>query len=263
MLMIKALWAYRGFVFASVKREFQSKYQNSLFGAVWSIINPLSMIFVYTVVFSQVMQTKLPNSNNSYAYSVYLCSGVLTWGLFSEIVSRGQNIFLDNANFIKKVNFPRLCLPAIMIINACVNFSIVFSLFIIFMILTGQGIGWTGVAFIPVLLIQLLFATGLGVSLGVINVFFRDVGLFFGIFMQFWFWLTPVVYPSSVLPKNIEGLMELNPMYSIINSYQRIFVADQWPNWDALLYPLGLSLLLCALGFRIFRLHAGEMVDEL
>lgn len=204
MSMLRTLWDYRSFIFGSVKREFQSKYRNSLFGAAWTVINPLAMILVYTVIFSQVMRTKLPGVDNSFAYSIYLCSGVLTWGLFAEIIGRAQNIFLENANLIKKISFPRLCLPVIVIVSALLNFAIIFGLFLGFLLLVGFWPGWTSLAILPVLAIQLLFAIGLGMTLGVLNVFFRDVGQFFGIFMQFWFWLTPIVYPATILPMKLN-----------------------------------------------------------
>ena len=82
--MVKSLWAYRGFILGSVKREFQSKYRNSMLGAAWTVINPLAMIFIYTVIFSQVMKARLPGVDSTFAYSVYLCAGVLTWGLFAR-----------------------------------------------------------------------------------------------------------------------------------------------------------------------------------
>ena len=104
--MLRSIWAYRGFVLGSVKREFQSKYRNSLLGMGWSVINTLAMIVVYTVIFSQVMKAKLPGLDTTFAYSIYLCSGVLTWGLFSEMMTRSQNLFLDNSNLLKKINFP-------------------------------------------------------------------------------------------------------------------------------------------------------------
>ncbi len=263
MNMLRALWAYRGFISGSVKREFQSKYRNSLLGAAWTVINPLAMIVVYTVIFSQVMRAKLPGVDHGFAYSIYLCAGSLTWGLFAEIVGRGQNIFLDNANLIKKISFPRMSLPVITVLNALVNFGIIFGLFMAFLLLSGFWPGWASVAFIAVLAIQLLFAIGLGMTLGVLNVFFRDVGQFFGIFLQFWFWFTPVVYPASILPERVKPLMALNPMYPLVSAYQGIFVNGQWPHWASLAYPLVLGLLLCALGLRLFRQHAGEMVDEL
>ena len=236
MSMIEALWAYRGFILGSVKREFQSKYRNSLLGAAWTVINPLAMIVVYTVIFSQVMKAKLPGMDSSFGYSIYLCAGSLTWGLFAEIVGRGQNIFLDNANLLKKISFPRMTLPTIAVLNALVNFAIIFSLFLAFLVAAGFWPGWVLVAALAVLAVQLLLAIGLGMVLGVLNVFFRDVGQFFGIFLQFWFWFTPVVYPASILPEQVKLFMAWNPMYPVIGSYQRIFVSQQWPDWSALVY---------------------------
>ncbi|NNG77210.1 ABC transporter permease [Acinetobacter sp. ANC 4277] len=260
---LRPLWEYRGFIYGSVKREFQSKYRNSLLGGAWTFLNPLAMILVYTVIFSQVMKAKLPGIESGFAYSIYLCAGVLTWGLFAEIVGRGQNIFLDNANLLKKISFPRMCLPIITVLNASVNFAIIFSLFLIFLIFVGFWPGWAIFSLIPILLIQLLLAIGLGMTLGVLNVFFRDVGQFFGIFLQFWFWLTPIVYPATILPESIKSIMAINPMYPLIQAYQGIFVLGQLPDWGTLFYPLVLGVVLCGLGMRLFRQHVGEMVDEL
>lgn len=263
MDMVKALWIYRGFILGSVKREFQSKYRNSLLGAGWTVLNPLAMIVVYTIIFAQVMRAKLPGVDTAFAYSIYLCAGVLTWGLFAEITGRAQNMFLEHANLLKKLSFPRLCLPVIVVSNAGLNFAIVFGLFTAFLLMSGNFPGWSYLALLPVLAIQIAFSIGLGISLGVLNVFFRDVGQFFGIFLQFWFWLTPVVYPISILPERFQPLMSLNPMARLAGAYQTILVSGQWPNWRALLPVAVLALLLCALGFHLFRKHAGEMVDEL
>ena len=263
MDMAKALWTYRGFILGSVKREFQSKYRNSLLGAGWTVLNPLAMIAVYTVIFAQVMQAKLPGVDSTFAYSIYLCAGILTWGLFAEITARAQNMFLEHANLLKKLSFPRLCLPVIVVSNAGLNFVIVFSLFTAFLLMSGNFPGWAYLALLPVLAIQIAFSIGLGISLGVLNVFFRDVGQFFGIFLQFWFWLTPVVYPISILPERLQPWMSLNPMARLVEAYQTILVSGQWPNWRALWPVAVLALLLCALGFRLFRKHAGELVDEL
>lgn len=261
--ILKSLWAYRGFILGSVKREFQSKYRNSMLGAAWTIINPLSMIIVYTVIFSQVMHSRLLGVDSNFAYSIYLCAGILTWGLFSEIVGRGQNVFLEHANLLKKLSFPRLCLPLVVVLNAGLNFTIIFSLFTVFLVLTGNFPGWVWLAVFPVLLIQIAFAIGLGMALGVLNVFFRDVGQFFGIFLQFWFWFTPIVYPASILPEQAKPLMLLNPMAPLIQAYQHILVTAQWPDWMSLIPVTLLAAGLCALGMRLFRKHAGEMVDEL
>lgn len=221
------------------------------------------MITIYTVIFAEVMKTRLPNTDNTFAYSIYLCAGVLTWGLFAEIIGRGQTIFLEQANLLKKISFPRLSLPIIVILGAVLNFSIIFALFTLFLIISDNFPGWVFIGILPILLLQIALAIGLGITLGVLNVFFRDVGQFFSIFLQFWFWFTPIVYPSSILPKAIQAIMQINPMLPIVSAYQQILVNSQWPTWQALGYPAVLAALLCLLGLRLFRKHAGEMVDEL
>lgn len=263
MSMLKALWAYRGFILGSVKREFQSKYRDSLLGAAWNIINPLAMIVVYTVIFAEVMQAKLPGGNSTFSFSIYLCAGVLTWGLFAEMVGRGQNMFIDNANLLKKISFPRATLPVIVAANACLNFAIVFILFLAFLVISSNFPGWVILAIFPVLLLQIIFAIGLGMVLGVLNVFFRDVGQFFGIFLTFWFWLTPIVYPVNILPEGLKPYMFLNPMEPVMAAYQGILVDHQWPQWENLWPTVILAVLLCLFGVRLFKKKAGELVDEL
>jgi lipopolysaccharide transport system permease protein len=262
-VMLRGLWAYRGFVLGSVKREFQSRYSNAILGAAWSLLSPLAMILVYTVIFAEVMRSKLPGTDSTYAYSIYLCAGILTWGLFAEIVARGQNVFVEQANLIKKLSFPRICLPMIVVLGALLNFGIIFGLFTLFLLVSGTFPGWVYFAIVPVLLLQVLLAIGIAMIAGVLNVFFRDVGQFVTIAVQFWFWLTPIVYPASIVPENIRALLAFNPMAPVIGAYQTILVKGQAPDWPALGWVLVLALVLCALGLRLFRRRAGEMVDEL
>jgi len=261
--MLGGVWRYRGFIAGSVRREFQAKYRNSLLGAAWTVLNPLAMIIVYTVIFSQVMGTRLPGGTGNFAYSIYLCAGVLTWGLFAEITTRGQNVFLEHANLIKKLQFPRICLPIVVVLNALVNFAIIFGLFLVFLVATDAFPGWSALALLPVLAIQIMFSIGLAMVLGVLNVFFRDVGQFFAILLQFWFWFTPVVYPVTALPAEVRPLLIWNPMASVVQAYQGILLHGELPHWESLIPVTVLSVLLCMLGMHLFRKRAGEMVDEL
>lgn len=261
--LLRPVWAYRGFVLGNVKREFQLKYRNSLLGAAWTVLQPLAMILVYTVIFSQVMRAKLPGVDSSFGYSIFLCAGILTWGLFSEITTRSQNMFLDNANLLKKLTFPRLCLPVTVVATGLLNFAIVFGLFTAFLVMTGNFPGVAYVALLPLLALLVMFAAGLGMVLGVLNVFFRDVGQFYGIFVTFWFWLTPIVYPPSILPEGLQPFMFINPLAQWMAAVQGVLVRGEWPQWSSLLYPLALAVGLCLLGLRLFRKRAGEMVDEL
>ena len=144
-----SLWRYRGFVLGSVKREFQAKYQNSLLGGLWTVLQPLAMILVYTLVFSELMRARLPGVDTPFAFSIYLCAGVLTWGLFNEIVQRCMGVFLENGNMIKKLSFPRICLPAIVVLGALLNFSITLAIFLAFLAVTGNFPGLELLAIVP------------------------------------------------------------------------------------------------------------------
>lgn len=260
---LAALWHYRSFILGSVKREFQAKYLNSLLGATWSVIQPLAMILVYTVIFSQIMRAKLPGVDSIFGYSIYLCAGIITWGYFADMVGRGQNIFIDNANLLKKLSFPRFCLPITLILSSALNFAIIFVLFTVFLLVSDSFPGWAFLGIFPVLAIQALFALGLGMILGVLNVFFRDVGQLFGVVLQFWFWMTPIIYPLDILPAAAQNLMKYNPMAILIGAYQRILVHGLWPEWSTLWPVLLVSVLLCMLALRLFRKRYAELMDEL
>ena len=262
-LMLRGIWQYRGFVLESVKREFHAKYSNAILGAAWAILSPLAMIVVYTVIFAQVMRSKLPGNESTFAYSIYLCAGILTWGLFAEITARAQNMFIEQANLMKKISFPRICLPLIVVANALLNFGIIFGLFTAFLVISGNFPGWIYAAILPILVLQVLFAIGLGMIIGVLNVFFRDIGQFFTIFVQFWFWFTPIVYPASILPEGVRAWLFLNPLAPMIAAYQTILVKGGAPDWASLLPTLLVALAMCAFGMRLFRKRSGEMVDEL
>jgi len=260
---LRNIASYRGFILGSVQREFQSKYRNSILGAAWTVLNPLAMIVVYTVIFSQVMHNRLQGNSSAFGYSIYLCAGVLTWNLFAEISSKAQTVFIDNAGLIKKLSFPRICLPVIVVCNALLNFSIIFGLFTLFLIISGNFPGWTYACVLPVLLLQVALSIGLGMILGVLNVFFRDVGQFFNIALQFWFWFTPVVYPVAALPPGVRAWLAWNPMAPIIMAYQDILVKQSVPDWSGLLPAAVAAALLCLTGMQLYRKRAAEMVDEL
>ena len=261
--MLRNIWFYRQFIYSCVKREFQERYTGSVLGVLWAVFQPLTMIFVYTVIFSQVMKSKLAGMESiPYAYSIYLCTGLLTWNLFNETLMGCVNVFFKNANLMKKVSFPRICLPVITVLSALVNFAIGFGLFLVFLLLLGR-MPWTAPLFFVVLFIQILFTVTLGVGFGVLNVFFRDVGQLLNVVLQLWFWFTPVVYPISIIPEYLRWLMYLNPMYYLTTSYQQIFVYNQLPSFSYLAFMLLLSALIGVAAMHLYQKHVGELVDEL
>jgi len=260
---IKSIWPYKDFIIGSVKRKLQDKYHSSMMGSIWLILHPLAMVLTYTIIFSKIMSPRFPNSHNDYAYSIYLCSGLILWGLFSEIVVNAQNIFLNNATLLKKINFPRLCLPIILILNALISFTIIFVLFTLFLLMTGNFPGWVLLNTLPLIFLLITFSIGLGVSLGVLNVFFRDVGQLFIIFINFWFWLTPIVYSLDILPAFSSHMIRLNPMTPLVEAFQQVTLNHLSPKWETLLPLMMMSIILCIVGMGLFRKHASEIVDEI
>ena len=263
MNFILKIWQYRDFVRNSVKREFQSRYRNTSLGALWVVIHPLAMILVYLIIFSKMMHGQVGDGSNPYAYGIYLCSGILVWGYFSELMNRGLGMFLDNANLIKKIHFPRLCLPIIVFLNSAANFLVIFSLFTLFIVVTGNCQGWSYLLLIPILGILTILGMGIGLFVGFINVFFRDVGQLFGIFLQFWFWFTPIVYPYKILPGLIQEWEVINPATPLIEAVHSIVLTGQIDHLSALWYPLILGIALTILGLYLLRNYFSDLVDEL
>ncbi len=263
-VMFRSLWAYRGFILANVRREFQQRYTQSLLGGLWSVLNPLTLIIIYTVIFAGIMQPRLAGrEDQAFAYSVYLCAGLLPWNAFAELVNRMQGVFLQYGNLIKKASFPRSCLPVIVTLSVLIDFGIVFALYLAFLLMIGDFPGWIALAALPVFLIQLAFGLGLGLLTATLNVFFRDVGQFVGVILQFGFWLTPIVYSPGILPESVKTLLWLNPLYPLITAYQGIFLNHTLPDWGSLLIIAALATALLLWAGRLFMRRAGEIVDEL
>lgn len=258
-----SLWHYRGFVISSVRRDFYANFNRSILGALWSVLNPLMMVLVYTVIFTQIMSARLPGIDNKLGYSIYLCSGIFAWGLFSEIVSRSQVVFLENANLIKKIKFPVLCLPAIIVTTALINFAIVMTLFLGALLVTGNFPGISLIALIPIVLAQIFFSISLGMTVGILNVFFRDVGQLFSLLLTLWFWATPIIYPISILPDSIATLVQLNPLTSLVGSYQTLFLTSKNPPLSELVYPFTLGVFFLLISWKLYQKHGHEIVDEI
>jgi len=260
---LRALWAYRSFILSMVARDFRGRYLGSALGVLWVVLLPVTQILIYTLVFSQVMRARLPDVDDPLAYSLYLCAGLLTWNYLVEVLLRSQTIFLDQANMLKKVSFPRVTLPSYVFLSATVNFAIIWSLFLLLLLFTGRWPGWPLLALVPLLLVQQVLAVGLGLMLGVVNVFFRDVAQAVGVALQFWFWLTPIVYPIAAVPENVRRLIRCNPLYALISSYQRIIVEHRWPIWSDLWAVAVTAAVVAVISDVVFRQLAGAMVDEL
>lgn len=263
--LLRDLYRYRSFVLASAWREIQGQYQGALLGISWSLIAPIAMLTIYTVIFANVMGTRLPGVNSTFSYSIFLCAGLLPWTYFSDGISKLTGVFVSYGGLIKKAQFPRICLPFIALGVASFNFSVIVVIFMLFLLATGNFPGWISLLALPVLAVQTLLMLGFGVLLGTLNVFFRDVGQLVGIGFQFLFWLTPIVYPMNAVPPWVQSVIAWNPMATLVQLYQSIFVFARLPEallWQQLGWITVLAAMGIVLGMRVHRARAGEMADE-
>ncbi len=263
MDMVKDVWRFRDFVASSVRREFAARWTGTQLGPLWLLIQPLATILIFTVIFANIMRPGMPAHDSKFAYSIYLCAGILTFNLFSEMLSRCVAVFVENANLLKKIHFPKLCLPVIVMVSSLVNFAVTMALFSGFLLITGAFPGWVILWMVPVVFIQLMFTMGMGMLLACINVFYRDVQQAVQVMLQFWFWLTPIVYLAHTLPGTVQSVMALNPMVPVIRAYQGIFLEHAPPVLSTLVYPLLLGVVFSAAGIWVFHRLQGEIVDEL
>lgn len=263
MAMIRSLWDYRGFIAASVRRDMRLRYAGSALGAVWQVLSPLAMITIYTLVFAELMRSRLAGVDDQYGYAIFVCCGLLAWTMFSEVLLRAQTMFLENANLLKKARFPRTCIPAVVIGSALANFAVVYGVFLALLALSGRWPGAVVICAAPLLLLLALLALAIGILLGIGYVFFRDVGHVLAIVLQLWFWLTPIVYPATILPQRYAHLLELNPLSPIVRGLQDIFLHREAPLWSAQLFPAALTAALLAIALLAFRRQSPWIVDEL
>jgi lipopolysaccharide transport system permease protein len=260
---LTSAWHYRHFILTSIRNEFVTRFARSRLGGAWAIIHPLSMVLIYALILSAVLSAKLPGIENRYAYAIYLTAGMLGWSLFSEVLNRCVGTFIENGNLMKKMVFPKVALPMIIAGSGLINNAIMLLVILIVFALLGHFVPMA-LLWLPLLTaVGLLLALGLGVTLGILNVFLRDIGQVMPIVMQFLFWFTPVVYPVSIVPPALQGWLQLNPLYHLITAYQSVLVYGQAPAWKGLFGVTLLGLALLAASFVLFRKANPEMVDAL
>jgi lipopolysaccharide transport system permease protein len=262
--MFRSLWHYRHFVLSSIRNELISRFARSKLGGLWMIINPLSQVAIYALILSNVLAAKLPGVSNQYAYAIYLMAGLLAWTLFSEIIGRCLNLFIEQGNLMKKMSFPRITLPAIVVGSNLLNNILLFIAMLGIFAMLGHQFSVAMFWLIPLTLIVVVFALGIGLILGVMNVFLRDIGQLIPIIMQMLFWFTPIVYPVGIIPESYLHLLNLNPMYPITHAYQQILVYGATPAFDGGLATTAIiALVLILLSLFLFRRAGAEMVDSL
>lgn len=261
--MLRAIWMYRFFILSSIKNELKLRFVRSKLGGLWMIIHPLAQVLIFATILSEVLSAKLPGIDNKYAYALYLMAGTLGWTLFADTIGKSLMLFIDSGNLMKKMAFPRICLPLIaagtVLVNNALLLAAIFGVFAVLGHYPDIHVVW-----LPILMVlTLLFAMGIGLFLGVINVFMRDVGQVVPVVLQALFWLTPIVYNLSILPEHLQHWFKYNPMYPLITSYQNVLLYGKPPLWNELGVLAVASVLMMLISLIVFRRASPEMVDAL
>lgn len=258
---LKRVWHWRGFVAETIRRDFAARHAGA--AGVWTTVQPLAQIAVYILIFSHVMQARLPGNADTFAYGMFICAGVLPWQLFSDIVLRSTHLFVEHSAQIKKSAFPRTALLLAVVGSALVNFCIAWGFFLAATLLIGRFPGAVLLAVAPLLLLLMAMAAATGLLLAVLNVYLRDVGALVATTLPFLFWLTPIVWPIQIVPAAWQPLLLANPLAQVLTEIQNTVVHQQVPHWAALWPALGFGLVMAALAAVYYRRWAPGLADEL
>ena len=260
---MKDLIRFRSYIWGSVRREFNLRFRGSIFGAALVFIAPVIQIAIYALVFGSLLKGRLPGHAGQYAYPVYLCAGLLLWNLFAEIVQRSQNVYLDNANLIKKTSFPLSALAVVNGISCSLTWGLSMSLLLVFLWVFSQWPGAWVLLTVPVALCVVLLALALGRCLSMLQVFFRDFTVLTPLALQCLFWCSPIVYTVDVLPDFVQPWVALNPIYAPLSTAQALLLGTALPHASVWLSTAVAMVMLGLIGQTMHRQLRADMLDQL
>lgn len=251
------LYRYRGVLQDMVVQELRVRYQRSMLGFVWTLVNPILMMTTLTLVFSQLFQV------TAKSYAVYLFSGMVPWALLSGILNESAVCFINNEGLIRRIYLPKLIFPLARVLINLVTFTLSMSALFLLMQLLGVTFGWSVLLLpIPVLLFT-VFALGLALALSIANTFFRDVGHLVSVFLQAWYFFTPIIYEVRLIPAEHRWRFWLNPAYPFIQMFQDVIHKGQVPPPAVILAGSGLALVSLGIGYGVFKWCEDRLVFRL
>ncbi len=251
------------FILEITKRDFKERFAGSVLGSAWAIIWPLVNLFIYLIIFGKLMGARLPGSSDMNAYGIYLAAGLIPWACFSATISRSASVFLEKKSIITKIN---TSLPSLLIhINLSETITYLVSLIILFVYLGFQDYSFhSSLLLLPfIYYLQQLLAFGLGLFAAVLTVFIRDVREITGVVLQLWFWFTPIVYVFDILPGFVKKIIIFNPAYILIESYQKIFVFNDYPSFSSLIILTFITHGILFISYIMFRYLEKDIRDFL
>lgn len=253
----KELWAYRELFYFFVWRDIKVRYKQTLIGASWAILQPLASMVIFTIFFNKVIgiQTPIP-------YAIFSYAGLLFWNYFSTALIRSSEGLASNQGIVTKIYFPRIIAPLSATLVGLVDFFFASLVFIGLMIYFQIVPGLSGILlFLPMLLVTFLAAAGLGLFFATVNVKYRDVRQLLPFLIQVLLFLTPVIYPVTLVPERYQWLLYLNPMTGVITAMRSSLLHEGPLRWDLIPISISVALVLFVFGFWYFKRKERGIAD--
>ena len=253
---LKEIYAYRHMLTTLVKQDISGRYKGSFFGFLWTLLNPLLMLLVYSLVFQFIFKSDIQN------YPIYLFICLMPWNAFANTIATGTTCVSNNASILKKVYFPREILPLYIVISNTIQYFFSSVIIFIALLVSGVGISWYALLLPVIVLIQAIFSLGMIMILSATNIYVRDVQYMMNPIMMIWMYATPILYSISMVPEKYIKLYRLNPMVGIMEAYQSILYNKVLPDWSNLLSIFLVSIIFLVAGILIFNKLQKRFVEE-
>ncbi len=244
----RGLWNYRELFYFLVWRDLKVRYRQTVLGATWAILQPLLTMVIFTYFFGRLV--KVPS--DGIPYPIFAYAGLVTWSFFSSAVSLSSNSLLANSGVIAKVYFPRIIIPAAAVSATLVDFGITLVLLAPLMLYYGYALSWSFVLLPFLIVLTALCALAVGMLISALAVRYRDALHATPFLIQVWFFMSPVIYPSSLVPPSHRWLMELNPLTGIIEGFRAVLFGRPI-NWSPLMFSIAFPTILLIYAAHRFR----------
>lgn len=258
MKQFKELYDYREMIFSLVRKELRGRYKGSVLGFLWTFINPLLQLVVYTFVFSVIMPSTLDK------YYLHLFVGLVPWLFFSGSITGGCVSILTQKDMVKKIYFPREIMPISYVTSGFVNMLFCFIVIFAVILFSGVGFNFNAILCLPVVMIvEYIMSLGCAMLASALTVYFRDLEYILGIVTMAWMYFTPVLYPLDMVPEGLQPLYNLNPMTPVITAYRDILYYRQLPQFSTLIQGFVFGLVLLVVGNIVFKKLQRGFAEEL
>lgn len=255
---IREIYQYRQLLGSLVARHLKERYRGSVLGFLWTLMSPLLLMLVYSLVFSVYVRIEMQN------YAIFLFCGLLPWLWFAQSLTEGTNSIVMGGSLVTKSMFPARVLPTVCVIAAGFNYLVSLPILAVFLIVAGihvHPITWVVVPI--VILIQFILTEGLVLMASALNVFYRDIQHLLNNLITLWFFVTPILYPVKMVPEKYQWILVANPMSSLIGVYQDVLFNGQMPDWLALGKVGIIAVAILAAGFCVFDRHKDRFAEIL